>query len=146
MTEFMKNFQELLDDNNLTIRSFSEKSGIPFQVLYSYKNQDYYPTLSIAEKIANYFGCSFNYLFGVDEYLQREDFKPMNVSLFYPRYISLLEKNKVSHYFLYKRIGLNNSSITKWKRGAIPKVESLKLIAEYFNVSIDYLVGRSDNY
>ena len=146
MTEFMKIFQELLDDNNLTIRSFSEKIDTPYQVLYSYKNQDYYPALNIAEKIANYFDCSLNYLFGVDEYLQHEEFKPMNVSEFYPRYIALLEKNNTSHYFLYTRIGLNNSSITKWKNGAVPKIESLKLIAEYFNVSIDYLVGRSDSY
>lgn len=146
MTEFMRIFQELLDDNNLTLRSFSEKIDTPFQVLYSYKNQDYYPTLNVAEKIANYFDCSFNYLFGVDDYLQHEEFKPMDVGIFYSRYIALLEKNNTSHYFLYKNKGLNNSSITKWRNGSIPKVESLKIIAEHFQVSIDYLIGRTDNY
>lgn len=103
-------------------------------------------TLNIAEKLANYFDCSFNYLFGVDDYMQHEVFKPVNVDVFYSRHIDLLKKNNTSHYFLYKSKGLNNSSITKWKNGSIPKIESLKIIAEHFKVSIDYLVGRTDNY
>jgi len=39
-----------------------------------------------------------------------------------------------------REIGLNNSSPTAWKRGAIPKGETLQKIANYFGVSVDYLL------
>ena len=44
-----------------------------------------------------------------------------------------------------KELGLSNSITTKWKNGAIPNGEILLKIADYFNVSIDYLMGRTDN-
>lgn len=39
-------------------------------------------------------------------------------------------------------MGLSNSIATKWKKtGATPNGETLNIIAEYFGVSIDYLLG-----
>lgn len=144
MIEFVEILQDLLDDNNLTLRKLSEKIGVPFQVLYAYKQKSFYPNIETAVKIADFFNCSLDYLFGLNDKRGDGKVKGANLSVFYQRYINLLKKNKVSHYRLYKTIGLNNSSITKWKNGATPKVESLIKIADYFGVSIDYLVGRTD--
>ena len=43
-----------------------------------------------------------------------------------------------------KEIGVSSSTITKWKNGAIPNGEILLKVANYFNCSIDYLLGRTD--
>ncbi len=44
-----------------------------------------------------------------------------------------------------KELGIPSGTITGWKKGICkPKVEKLKLIADYFNVSLDYLLGESD--
>lgn len=44
-----------------------------------------------------------------------------------------------------KQLGVASSTITQWKQGALPSSEILLKIAEYFGVSIDYLLGRTDN-
>lgn len=43
-----------------------------------------------------------------------------------------------------KEIGLPSSSVTNWKQGKTPRAETIKKIADYFNVSVDYLTGNSD--
>lgn len=44
-----------------------------------------------------------------------------------------------------KFIGLSTATATKWENGAIPNGEALAKIADYFDCSIDYLLGRTDN-
>ena len=43
-----------------------------------------------------------------------------------------------------KEIGLPSSSVTYWKRGSLPRGETLEKIAAYFGVSVDYLQGYTD--
>ena len=60
--------------------------------------------------------------------------------------ICLMEQNKISANKLTTELHLPNSAITEWKKGkAKPSVDALIKIANYFNVSIDYLLGRTDN-
>lgn len=41
-------------------------------------------------------------------------------------------------------IGLSENAIYKWNKQS-PNSETLESIADYFNVSADYLLGRTDN-
>ena len=43
-----------------------------------------------------------------------------------------------------KELGISTGSIAQWKNGSIPSGETLIKIADYFNVSVDYLLGRTD--
>lgn len=43
-----------------------------------------------------------------------------------------------------RELGFGESTIYKWKTQS-PKAEYLEKIADYFNVSLDYLQGRTDN-
>lgn len=42
-----------------------------------------------------------------------------------------------------KEIGVSSATVTNWKNGAIPNGETLIKLANYLNVSIDYLLGRT---
>lgn len=44
-----------------------------------------------------------------------------------------------------KVLGLSTSKGTAWKGGAIPKGDILLKLANYFNVSTDYLLGNTDD-
>lgn len=44
-----------------------------------------------------------------------------------------------------KEIGISSATITQWKQGTIPTGDSLAKIADFFNCSVDYLLGRTDN-
>lgn len=43
---------------------------------------------------------------------------------------------------LEKECGLANATIRRWKTGS-PSAESLRRVADYFCVSVDYLLGRN---
>ena len=56
------------------------------------------------------------------------------------------ERNRLKQCVLAELCGLSKNQIEKDERGkAEPRASSLESIADYFDVSIDYLVGRSDN-
>lgn len=38
--------------------------------------------------------------------------------------------------------GLSRASVNKWKSGSTPAYETIKAVADYFNVSTDYLLGK----
>lgn len=62
----------------------------------------------------------------------------------YEVFVQLLQKHNLTPYKVSKDTGISQSTLSDWKTGrAKPKVEKLLLIADYFDVSLDYLLGRS---
>lgn len=55
----------------------------------------------------------------------------------------LCNQEQISITELSKRINVDGSTILKWKK-TTPKTDSLVPVANYFHVSIDYLMGRTD--
>ncbi|EAC9862479.1 XRE family transcriptional regulator [Listeria monocytogenes] len=56
----------------------------------------------------------------------------------------LCKKRGISVTMLENELGLPDNTIYQWKN-RMPNIERLQVVADYFNVSIDYLVGRTDN-
>ena len=57
----------------------------------------------------------------------------------------LREQKKLNQTELANLLEVSNGSISKWERGdRQPDYETLEKIADTFNVTIDYLLGRSD--
>ncbi len=62
--------------------------------------------------------------------------------MFYDVYLELCKKKKVSPTRAAIEIGLSKSTPTTWKqRGLTPQGDTLSKIADYFNVTVDYLLG-----
>ena len=59
----------------------------------------------------------------------------------YEIFEQLLQKYGVSAYKVAKATGVTQSTLSDWKRGrSTPKTENMKKLADYFGVSIDYLM------
>lgn len=57
------------------------------------------------------------------------------------RILQLMELNNIKAFKLTNDLGLSNSAITDWKKGkSKPSVEAVVKIAQYFNVSTDYII------
>lgn len=56
----------------------------------------------------------------------------------------LMERNGVSSYKLAKEIGVHTSTVSNWRDGALPKVEHLQLVSNYFGVTVDDLLSEHD--
>ena len=59
----------------------------------------------------------------------------------YERYVELRDKKAVTDYRVSEDTGISRSTFTDWKNGrSQPKVDKLKILADYFGVSIEYFL------
>ena len=63
---------------------------------------------------------------------------------FYNRIINLCDKTGIKLTPLLKKLNLATSATARWKNGVIPSGETLLILSDYFNVSIDYLLCKTD--
>lgn len=61
----------------------------------------------------------------------------------YEIFRKLLEEKGVTVYRVAKETGISSATFTEWKNGSYtPKQDKLQKIADYFGVTLDYLVGN----
>jgi len=65
--------------------------------------------------------------------------------IMYDIFEQLLQKNGVTAYKVSKETGVTQSTLSDWKRGrSTPKTDNMKKIADYFGVTVDYLMTGED--
>ncbi|MDE7098038.1 MAG: helix-turn-helix domain-containing protein [Ruminococcus sp.] len=65
--------------------------------------------------------------------------------MFYERFLQICEQNKEKPTQVLKTIGVSSGNLSNWKTGGAVKSDILLQISKHFNVSVDYLLGRTDN-
>lgn len=65
-------------------------------------------------------------------------------SILYNRIKDLCYQNGITISKLESDLGFGNASIKKWEKVSSPSVDKILKVSSYFNVSVDYLLGRSD--
>lgn len=61
----------------------------------------------------------------------------------YSKYTTLRDKAGVTDYGVSKETGISTATLTNWKYGRYnPKVDKLKILADYFGVSIEYFLSE----
>jgi len=83
-----------------------------------------------------------NYLLGIDG--QSENSGGV-FSMFWDIFCKECDKVNKKPNKVAMELGLSGATTTKWKAGTIPNGETLVKIADYFNCSTDYLLGRTDD-
>ena len=64
----------------------------------------------------------------------------------YEVFVELLQSRGVTAYQVCKATGIAGATISDWKKGkSTPKQDKLKKIADYFEVSLDYLTTGRDS-
>ena len=65
-----------------------------------------------------------------------------SVKMDYKIFDKLLKINNTTVYRVSKGTGISASTFTDWKNGrSIPKIDKIKLIADFFDVPLDYMMG-----
>ena len=65
--------------------------------------------------------------------------------MFYDRFKALCDQRGISCNKAALDMGLSNATPTAWKkRGLTPKADTLEVIANYFGVSVDCLLGKEE--
>lgn len=65
--------------------------------------------------------------------------------MFYDIFLKLCNDRKISPSAAALDMGFTKAANTKWAAGKTPRDATLAKIAEYFNVSVEYLKGETDD-
>jgi len=133
--------EDLLLENELTIKETSLAVGIDKKLISNYIKGIYVPSLKNAIKLANYFNCSLDYLAGLSNNKSLAIYSKPDYQ-FYSRYDKLLKTKEISHYNLTKNLNMNKNVLHNWKRGILPPFSNLIKISDFLGTSLDYLIGR----
>lgn len=141
---FAERLNEIIFDSKTNAIEVSKKISVSKTTIYRYINAERIPGIEMLIKLADHFNCSINFLIGVDSDNYTTNF--IDCPPFSERFRFLLEKFNVTKYKLNKDTQIPESIIYTWQNGeCTPSIESVMKLAEYFNCSIDYILGR-ENY
>lgn len=66
--------------------------------------------------------------------------------MFTDRFVEILQSTGISAYRVAKDLDISQGTMNQYKNGkTLPNLENVLKIADYLNVSVDYLLGRTDN-
>lgn len=68
----------------------------------------------------------------------------MNTQIIVDRISDLCKEKSVSINQMLKETNLNKSLVDNLKKGSMPSIDKMECVADYFGVSVDYLLGKTD--
>lgn len=145
-----KNLQERLIDLSDELGEISKEKkaaiiGINHTTYSRIYNYGIVPRTPALVKIADYFNVSVAYLMGESD---SDYFSPIIEKVpFTSRLDSLLqEKNIKTLYDLSQKVHIHRNNIRQWYTAdCLPLIDDLFILADFFGVSVDYLLGRTDD-
>lgn len=145
MTSTKSKFAERLGDlmfqaNEITSDQLGEATGLGGSTIRFWREGKNSTLLSNAIIIANYFNCSLDFLFGRSDGVI--DFTPKAPLGIYKGVLKILEERKISWYSIVKATKIAQSNLYDWRDGRDPLMPTVIVLADYLEVTIDYLVGR----
>ena len=143
LSNFVDTLKELLIENDLKQLQLAKKINVASSALTNYISGKQYPDISIAVKIADYFNCTLDYLFGLEENNANKAFH--SCPEFNVRFKWLLEHFHKSINEINEQTGIAKSALYYWRSGERkPTMDSIIRLAKFFDCSIDFVLGRVD--
>ena len=136
--------KELRLDNDKKIKEIAKVLNVKLTTYSSWENmQNEMPLIKLNE-LANYYKTSFDYILGLSNFHEViKEKQEIDLKKLSSRLSEIRKERKLTQSFLGKKIGLPQTTYSQYERGlTIPTSLKLLVIAEYYNISIDYLVGR----
>ncbi len=141
--ELKMRFNELLEDVQGKKTHIAKEMGITYANFQNISDNGFIPKPLILARIADYFEVSIEYLIGRTD----ADYfdKAKTPKTFHERLNELKEDAQISFYELSQALGVTSSYTSDWStRKMVPYLDNLTALADYFKVSVDYLLGRTD--
>jgi len=140
---FGERIKDLIFDNKISVETLANELSTDKSSVYKWLRNEEIPTLENLIKIADYFNSSIDFLLGrSSEYIfsQFKKCPPFNLQL-----QNIIKNKHISEYRICKDTKISRANFYMWKKSIhLPQPESLIRLADYFDCSIDYLIGRED--
>lgn len=133
---------DILIERNIAVKELSDTSGITDSRLYDFLSGNCVPSVQNAVKLANSLHCTLDYLFGFDEeYNYCQNY--VLTSDCSERLRQAINASGKTRYKISKETKVSQQQLHNWYRSKqVPSLVTLVNFADYFNCSLDYLVGK----
>lgn len=140
---FQKRLNDYIAEQDCKKSELPALIGINKDVFIRAANLGILPSTRSIQKIADYFDASFDYLIGLtDKDIFIKSASPVS---FGQRLDELKHEKKVTFGKIATALGFSRSLFNSWtKNNYLPTVEIAFSLSQYFNVTIDFLLGRSE--
>ncbi len=130
-----------MSEYGLTASALAQEIKFSRATVSALINEIHVPSTEILIALIEYFNCSADYLLGLVDYPRSTEFKrvePLGNTL-----RKCLKENGKSEYRLQKDLNISSSLTYRWLANkAVPKIDTLIRLKNYFGCSVDYLLGR----
>lgn len=143
--DFQKRFLELTEELEIKNKTEQAKAlNLPYSTFLKITQYGILPKPLTLVRLADFFAVSLEYLLGRSD---RYEFTPSQPpKTFHLRLKQLLEEQNETVYRAAETTHIHRNNIAQWlKKGYVPSLDDLLNLAEHFDVSLDYLIGRSDD-
>lgn len=141
--DFQSKLTDLVEDLDCLKSAIPEKLGMNYTTFTKAINYGIIPTPKILMRIADYFDISIEYLLSRtnDPHFEKTE----NPLPFIIRLEELRGSKNLTYYEIAKRLHIGTNYFSEWKKNNyLPTLNNLILLADFFDVTLDYLLGRTD--
>ena len=140
-----KRIDDLRNDHDLKIREIADILGISINNYFDYANgRSNFPLYKL-NMLVNYFKVSFDYITGLSDVKKSYDGN-INIDVLKIRIKEMRIQNGLSQEKVAHVIGDKQSTYWNYESGnSIIPISKLYLLAKFYNISIDYFVGKTDS-
>ncbi len=141
MSNLSENLKDLMTEAEIKAPALALATGVDPSTILSLLRGDGLPYVDTLVSLADHFRCSTDYLLGLTDRLEDIPFKKRPP---FPEQLTfLLNHFKITKYRLEKQTGLSEKTVNRWHNGKTqPTVESLIRLANFFDCSVDFILGR----
>ncbi len=140
-----KRISDLRTDNDLLQREIADILGVNRNTYPHWEAGLYEMPLEIIDKLANYYNVSVDYLTGLSNYKSKAG-RIYDAKISAKRIYTMRKSKKLSQEKMSEMMpGMSQMKLSRYENAvtAVP-LSKLYLIAKTFNISMDYLMGKTD--
>lgn len=139
--KFIERLDELMQETKVSVKQLSMSIHIPASTISTWrtnKNLVYLPNII---KLADYFKCTVDFLIGRSDDSSMP-FIPMPCPSFPQQLRKIMNETGWSRSRMDRETKFKDCYFCSWDKGKLPQILTLIELADLFDVSIDYLIGR----
>lgn len=142
LSKLSESLKELMNERGLNQTSLAVAMNTSSSKMSSYITGKRAPNYDTFVALIEFFNCSADFLLGLQDY-PCEDIKYKSVCPINERIRTLLQERGLSQYAFIKETKISWGVFYNWLAGkSKPSVDNLVKVANYFDCSVDYLLGR----
>ena len=144
---YYRRMKDLREDNDLTQQDIANYLNVTRGTYSMYECGSNIIPLYLLDQLSLKYQVSIDYLVGLSNEKNNKIVKPMNFDIMCQRLKEQRIKNELSQQNVSKAIGITQSHYATYENGRnILPITRLIKIAKLYNVSIDYLIGKNNEY